>query len=72
MIEVNMSYRIQQFIILIAHLILLYWIISLLQTAGEQTRLSVFLHFLGMGSYGAFLIRGTAYWAFWHYQKNKI
>ncbi|MBT5093273.1 MAG: hypothetical protein HOM21_03460 [Halobacteriovoraceae bacterium] len=65
-----MFYRLQQFAILLAHLILLYWMIFTLQESGSLTMTLVIIHFVGMALYGAALIRGTAFWANYHYQKK--
>ena len=56
-------YRIQQTLILLLHLILLGWIYHTLSEAGTMQVTEAFLHFLGMGLYGALLIFGTATWA---------
>lgn len=66
-----LAYRIQQALIFIIHIILLYWMYFTLANAGEMTMTTVILHFTGMSLYGALLIRGTAYWANYHYQKEK-
>jgi DNA polymerase-3 subunit epsilon len=70
--EKKKSHRFQQLIILIAHLILLYWMYYSLTESGYLTFTSVMLHFTGMSIYGAFLIRGTAAWAKWHHEKNLV
>lgn len=64
------GYRFQQFLILLAHLILLKWILYTLGESGVMLTSHVLLHFLGMAIYGALLIRGTAYWAQYHHQKE--
>lgn len=64
------SYRMQQLFILIAHLILLKWMFYTLAESGTFSMNKVILHFSGMGIYGAFLIRGTAFWARRHHLKN--
>lgn len=66
-----LAYRIQQVIIFVIHIVLLYWMYFTLANAGEMTMMEVILHFAGMSIYGALLIRGTAYWANYHYQKEK-
>lgn len=63
-------YRFQQLLILIAHLLLLAWILYTLSEAGTLTTTEVLLHFLGMSVFGAILIRGTAAWARYHYIKS--
>jgi len=66
----NISYRFQQFIILVLHLILLYWMYYTLSESGSMETATVFYHFTGMSMMGAFLIRGTAYWAQYHFKKE--
>tara|TARA_B100000886_G_C20034392_1_gene331204 strand:- start:50 stop:253 length:204 start_codon:yes stop_codon:yes gene_type:complete len=63
-------YRFQQFLILIAHLILLWWIIYVLQNSGQFTVEKTILHFLGLSAMGAGLIFGTAKWAKYHHKNN--
>jgi predicted membrane protein len=63
-------YRFQQAIIFVLHLILLYWMYYTLSRSGILSTLEVFYHFLGMSAMGAFLIRGTAFWARHHYLKE--
>ena len=69
-IKYNIWYRIQQIIILVLHLILLYWMYFTLTHSGAMTTAVVFYHFIGMSIMGAFLIRGCAYWARHHYLKE--
>lgn len=64
------SYRAQQLLILIAHLVLLKWILFTLSESGRMPTLHVLLHFTGISFYGAFLIRACAFWANYHYQKE--
>lgn len=59
----NFSYRLQQLLILVAHLVLLKWILYVLNNGGLMQMQAVLLHFFGMSLYGAMLIRGTALWA---------
>ncbi len=66
----NIGYRIQQLIILVLHLILLAWMYYTLANSGRFSMAHVLYHFLGMSAMGAFLIRGTAYWAHCHYLKE--
>jgi apolipoprotein N-acyltransferase len=66
----NWFYRLQQLIILILHLLLLWWIMTVLQNSGRYDTQTTMLHFVGMSLYGAFLIRGTAYWAQSHYVRE--
>ena len=65
------GYRFQQLIILLAHLLLLRWMIYTLSEAGLMTTQKVLLHFTGMAIYGGLLIRGTALWAKWRYQREQ-
>ena len=69
-IKYNIWYRTQQFLILVLHLILLYWMYFTLTHSGAMTTLEVLYHFVGMSIMGAGLIRGTAYWARHHYLKE--
>jgi apolipoprotein N-acyltransferase len=57
----NIGQRITQFIILVAHLVLLFWIIFTLYEGGILPFKTLLLHFLGISIYGAFLIRICAY-----------
>lgn len=66
----NIWYRSQQLGILIAHLVLLYWMYFTLSHSGALSMLEVLYHFIGMSILGAALIRGTAYWARHHYLKE--
>lgn len=64
-------YRFQQLVILILHLVLLYWIYFALSESGAMTTKEVLLHFTGMAIFGALLIRGCAAWAKWHHEKEQ-
>jgi uncharacterized ion transporter superfamily protein YfcC len=66
----NAWYRFQQLIILVLHLILLRWMYYTLTNSGSFSTAEVFYHFFGMAIMGAVLIRGCAYWANYHYQKE--
>ena len=66
----NLSYRLQQLLILILHLALLWWILYTLRESGSMPISHVLYHFTGMSLYGALLIRGTAYWAQYHFVKE--
>ncbi len=66
----NLFYRFQQLIILVLHLILLYWMYFTLSESGKMETTEVFYHFTGMSIMGALLIRGTAYWAQYHFKKE--
>jgi len=57
----NLKKRSIQLIILIAHLILLQWILYTLYEGGVLPLTTVMLHFLGISVYGAVLIRTCAY-----------
>jgi hypothetical protein len=63
-------YRFQQLFILVAHLVLLKWMIYSLSESGTLPILHVLGHFVGMATYGGALIRGTAYWAQRRYRKE--
>lgn len=41
-----------------------------LSESGSMETATVFYHFTGMSMMGAFLIRGTAYWAQYHFKKE--
>jgi apolipoprotein N-acyltransferase len=60
-------YRLQQLFILIAHLLLLWWMLYTLREGGLLPVELVLAHFVGMSLYGALLIRGTAWWARHHF-----
>lgn len=66
----NLFYKFQQFLILLIHLVLLYWMWFTLANAGIMRMKEIMIHFVGMSIYGAFLIRGTAYWAKHHHLKT--
>jgi len=66
----NLWYRIQQFIILVLHLILLKWMYYTLTNSGSFSITEVLYHFIGMSIMGALLIRGCAFWARYHYLKE--
>ncbi len=69
----NFFYRFQQFVIFILHLILLKWMYYTLTNSGRLSTEHVLYHFIGMSLFGAFLIRGCAWWAQNHYLKeNKL
>lgn len=57
----NLSYRLTQLFILVAHLILLKWILYTLYEGGVLPFKSLMFHFLGISIYGALLIRSCAY-----------
>lgn len=66
----NFWYRLQQLVILVLHLILLRWMYFALTNSGSMTISEVLTHFVGMSIMGAVLIRGCAFWANYHYQKE--
>lgn len=66
----NLAYRLFQLIILIAHLVLLAWILYTLSEGGILPFKTLMLHFLGMSIYGGLLIRITAYVTKRHYLKE--
>lgn len=66
----NIGYRFFQLLILIAHLILLAWIIYTLYEGGILPFKTLMFHFIGMSVYGGLLIRITAYITKRHYLKE--
>ncbi len=66
----NIWYRLQLFIILVLHLVLLRWMFFTLTNSGRMQTTEVFYHFIGMSIMGALLIRGSAFWANHHYVKE--
>jgi apolipoprotein N-acyltransferase len=56
-------YRLEQIIIVVAHLVLLRWIFFALYQAGDLLAKDMMIHFLGMAIYGAVLIRLCAFLA---------
>ncbi len=57
----NFKHRLMQFFILLAHLILLKWILYTLYEGGVLPFNTLLYHFLGISIYGALLIRFCAY-----------
>jgi apolipoprotein N-acyltransferase len=57
----NIAHRFTQLLILIAHLILLQWILYTLYEGGVLPFQTLLYHFLGISVYGALLIRTCAY-----------
>lgn len=57
----NMGQRFTQLIILIAHLVLLKWILYTLYEGGVLPFKTLMFHFTGISIYGALLIRTCAY-----------
>lgn len=71
----NLSYRLQQLVLFLLHLILLKWMFYSLSETGSMSTLTVMGHFTGMSVYGGLLIVTCAKWAKWHYEKeleNKV
>ena len=66
------SYRLQQLLILILHLILLGWMYYALSEAGIMKVSEVLLHFLGMAVYGALLIFGCSRWGKRLYRNDQL
>lgn len=52
--------RVEQLIILLAHLFLLKWILYALSEGGTFTMIQMVEHFAGMAVYGSLLIWGTS------------
>jgi apolipoprotein N-acyltransferase len=57
----NIGHRLVQFFILIAHIVLLKWILYTLYEGGVLPFKTLLYHFLGISAYGALLIRTCAY-----------
>jgi apolipoprotein N-acyltransferase len=57
----NLSQRSVQFVILVAHIVLLKWILYTLYEGGVLPFKALMYHFLGISIYGAVLIRTCAY-----------
>lgn len=57
----NIGQRFVQLIILIAHIVLLKWILYTLYEGGVLPFKTLLFHFLGISVYGALLIRTCAY-----------
>ena len=64
----NLNHRIMQFIILVAHLVLLKWIIYTLSEGGVLPFKTLMYHFLGISASGGLLIRFCA----WFYKKQYL
>lgn len=67
----NWFYRVQQLVIFLLHLVLLYWMYFALSESGHLSTTEVTLHFLGMSVFGASLIVGCAKWAKYHHLKEQ-
>lgn len=70
LVSSNIFSWIEKVIIFLAHIALLYWILFALQNGGSFTTKTLLMHFVGMGVYGALLIRISAYLANRRYQKE--
>jgi apolipoprotein N-acyltransferase len=57
----NFGQRMTQLVILVAHLVLLKWILYTLYEGGVLPFKTLMYHFLGISIYGALLIRTCAY-----------
>ena len=68
--KANIFLRVQQSVIVLLHLILLKWMYFALSESGALSTKEVLLHFMGMATYGALLIRGCAAWGKWQYKKS--
>jgi apolipoprotein N-acyltransferase len=64
----NLNHRLLQFFILIAHVVLLKWILYTLYEGGVLPFQTLLYHFLGISIYGAVLIRFCA----WIYKRQYI
>jgi len=64
----NIGQRALQFVILVAHLVLLWWILYTLQEGGVLPFKTLLLHFLGISVYGGVLIRTCA----WIYKRQYL
>lgn len=64
----NISQRMIQLFILIAHIVLLKWILYTLYEGGVLPFSTLLYHFLGMSIYGAILIRTCA----WIYKRQYL
>lgn len=64
----KLGLRLQQFIILVLHIILIRWMYYSLFELGMETTEVILLHYVGMSVYGALLIRGCAAWGKYRYR----
>jgi len=64
----NIKLRLIQLFILVAHLVLLKWILYTLYEGGILPFSTLLYHFLGISLYGAFLIRFCA----WYYKRQYL
>ena len=68
----TIRYRLEQVLILLAHLLLLKWIIYALTEGGTVDTTSLLLHFLGMALYGSLLIAFCAWRAKRRYRNEML
>lgn len=64
----NLRLRLMQLFILVAHLVLLKWILYTLYEGGVLPFSTLLYHFLGISVYGALLIRFCA----WYYKRQYL
>jgi len=64
----NLNHRMVQLFILVAHLVLLKWILYTLYEGGVLPFKTLMYHFLGISAYGALLIRFCA----WIYKRQYL
>lgn len=64
----NLNHRLMQLFILVAHLVLLRWIVYTLMEGGVLPFKTLMYHFLGISLYGALLIRFCA----WFYRRQYL
>jgi apolipoprotein N-acyltransferase len=64
----NLKLRLVQLFILVAHIVLLKWILYTLYEGGVLPFSTLLYHFLGISIYGALLIRFCA----WYYKRQYL
>lgn len=64
----NLNLRLIQLFILVAHIVLLKWILYTLYEGGVLPFKILMYHFLGISAYGALLIRFCA----WYYKRQYL
>jgi apolipoprotein N-acyltransferase len=64
----NLNHRLMQLFILVAHLVMLRWIVYTLMEGGILPFSTLLYHFLGISLYGALLIRFCA----WFYRRQYL
>ncbi len=67
----NYKYRLMQLFILVAHLVLLKWILYALNEGGLMPFKTIMMHFVGIATFGALLIRFCA-WYFNRIYQNEL